>query len=117
TQEEFVFTHVGNGYYVNDSFNPVVDNGYRLEVNQSSKNYVATETLVGGTVILDITQSKEEGFDDEAIEINVVFQDMANVENYYLLKCRKQGSEFYDFLTITDEYFDGNTIDIFYELL
>ncbi|PZD79126.1 DUF4249 domain-containing protein [Mesonia sp. K7] len=117
TQEEFVFTHADNGYYFNDTFNPIIDNSYRLEVNNEEHSYRSTETLVEGTKIIEITQSKEEGFDDEIIEINIVFDDKENVENYYLLKCKNQEMGFYNFITISDEYFDGNTISVFYELL
>lgn len=112
---EFVFTHEENGVYSTNSFVPVINNSYTLEVIYEGETYTANETLVSVTDIIDINQSIEDGFDDEELEVNVVFNDPEDEENYYLFKFQKQGDLFPSLEDGNDEFVNGNEITWWYE--
>lgn len=112
---EFIFTHEGNGVYSTNSFVPVVNNSYTLEVVYNGETYTANETLTSVTDIIDINQSIEDGFDDEELEVNVVFNDPEDEENYYLFKFQKQGDLFPSLEDGNDEFVNGNEITWWYE--
>lgn len=115
TGEEFVFTHQGNGVYTTSSFQPISNSSYSLLVLHEGESYTARETLNTVTDFTEITQSLEDGFDDEELEVNVFFNDPEDEENYYLLKFFKQG----DLLPVleegNDEFVNGNEITWWYE--
>jgi hypothetical protein len=62
-----------------------------------------------------VYQSTNQGFDKDALEVNVLFTDPANIENFYLIKFRQQGNHLPVLFDISDEFTDGNQIEIFYE--
>lgn len=112
---EFIFEDQNNGRYTISSFIPVIGNSYSLEVAYQGERYTATETLFPVTGISSITQSKEDGEDDEALEVNVSFQDPADVENYYFLRFQSQNDLLPELFDIKDEFIDGNEATFYYE--
>ncbi|MDO5968695.1 DUF4249 domain-containing protein [Flavivirga aquimarina] len=112
---EFVFTHQGNGEYTTTNFIPVIGQSYTLEVVHEGETYIANETLMPVVDIDGITQSIESGFDEEDLEVNVIFTDPEEQENYYLFKFHKQG----DLLPVLeegdDEFVNGNEITWWFE--
>jgi len=64
-----------------------------------------------------VFQSTDNGFDKEALEVNVLFTDPANVPNFYLAKFQRRGDLFPTLFDIKDEFTDGNQIKIIYERL
>ena len=112
---EFVFAHQSNGVYVTTGFIPIANQSYTLEVIYNGETYTANETLTTVTDITNITQSREDGFNDEDLEVKVIFTDPEDEENYYLFKFQRQG----DLLPILengdDEFANGNKITWWYE--
>ncbi len=111
----FNFEDQGNGQYTTSSFVPVFGNSYSLEVVYQNERYTATETLLPVTDISSITQSREDGDDDEALEVNVSFQDPADIENYYFLRFQSRNDLLPELFYIKDEFIDGNEATFLYE--
>ncbi|NJB72105.1 hypothetical protein GGR42_002596 [Saonia flava] len=113
---EFIFADQNNGNYTNDTFVPILDDSYTLEVIYNGDIYSATEKLMSVTDITDIVQSKDKGFDEEAIEISTIFTDPEEEENYYFFKFQRQG-DLLPYLEVgDDEFVNGNEIDWWYEI-
>lgn len=114
---EFVFEDQNNGQYTTSSFIPVVGDTYSLEVIYNDELYAATETLVPVSTIVDVFQSTEDGEDEDALEVNVTFEDPAGIENYYFLRFQSDADIFPELYYIKDEFIDGNEFTIYYEKL
>ncbi len=115
TAEEFVFMHQSNGVYSTSQFVPIINNTYTLEVVYEGEVYTANETLTSVTDITNITQSVEDGFDDEALEFNVIFTDPEDEENYYLFKVQRRGDLLPELEDGDDEFVNGNEITWWFE--
>lgn len=113
--EEFVFIDQNDGTYTTDTFIPIVNQSYRLEIIYNGETYTATETLMPVTDISGLTQSTEDGFNDEALEINISFIDPEEGENFYLIKLKERGNLFVELFDVDDEFTNGNEIKLFYE--
>ena len=112
---EFVFDDQNNGNYKITNFIPVLNQSYTLEVVYNGEIYIAHENLLPVVDIVDIYQSKEVGSDDEALEVNLDFNDPSEEGNYYLFKVQEQADSLPHFLDISDEFTNGNLISVFYE--
>ncbi len=113
--QEFVFTDQGNGNYTTSGFVPVLGQSYTLEIVHNGEVFIARETLTSVTDIAEVNQSVEDGFNDEALEVNVLFDDPADEENYYLFRFQEQGDILPELLDISDEFTNGNQMKVFYE--
>lgn len=114
--EEFTFVHQSNGLYKTSSFVPIVNQSYTLEVIYKEETYSATESLVPVTDITNIYQSKENGFDEELLEVNIVFTDPEDEENYYLFKfIEPESGNLPELEFDNDEFVNGNEIEWYYE--
>ena len=113
---EFIFTDQNNGEYTTTEFVPVLNQSYTLNVVHDGENYTAQETLMPVTDITDLYQDREDGFDDEELELHVEFTDPANEENYYFFKFQREGDLLPEFEVGDDEFVNGNEIDWWYEL-
>ena len=111
----FTFVSQNDGRYITSSFIPVVDDEYSLEVVYDNETYTATETLMPVVDIDEVYQSLDEGFDKDALEVNVLFTDPAEIENFYLMKFQRQGGYLSELYDISDEFTDGNQMSVFYE--
>ncbi|MEM7381249.1 MAG: DUF4249 domain-containing protein [Bacteroidota bacterium] len=111
----FIFADQNNGEYFNGSFVPVLNQQYTLEVVYQGETYRATETMMPVTDITDLTQSTEDGFDDEALEVNVIFTDPADEDNYYLFSFQERGELLPVLEDLDDEFVDGNEISWWFE--
>ena len=60
-------------------------------------------------------QIDEDGFDDEALEVNLDFDDPADEENYYLVKVKAEDNMLPVMFDISDEFTNGNLISVYYE--
>ena len=58
TGEVFVFVNQNNGDYTINTFNPIINNEYELEVVYNGKTYKATENL---TSVVEITEYRTRG--------------------------------------------------------
>ncbi len=111
----FSFADLNNGEYFTSNFIPEVNQEYTLEVVYNNETYTAIETLMSVVDIDEVYQSIDQGFDKEALEVNVLFTDRAGIENYYLMKFQQQGDYLPILFDISDEFTDGNQMVIFNE--
>ncbi len=115
TNTEYVFTNQNNGIYSITNFVPVIDDIYALEVVYNGETYTATETLKSVPEINMVEQSLEGGFDDDVLDVTIFFDDPADEENYYLVRFLEEGDSRLILETLSDEFVNGNEIDIFFE--
>lgn len=115
TGAEFVFVDQNDGTYTTSSFLPIFGNAYTLEVIHDGQTYVAQETMISVVEIAEINQSIEDGFDDEVLEVNILFDDPEDEENFYFFRFQEQGDLLPELLDISDEFTNGNRMTIFYE--
>lgn len=116
-QTEVQFTDQNNGDYSTEVFSPVLGQSYTLMVLYNEELYLARETMTAVTDITNVYQSRENGFDKEALEVNIEFLDPSGIENYYLSKFQRRGDQFQTLFDVKDEFTDGNKMSIFYEKL
>ncbi|MBG6132529.1 hypothetical protein IWQ47_003754 [Aquimarina sp. EL_43] len=112
---EFIFTDQNNGEYTTTEFVPVLNQSYTLEVIYNGENYSATETLMPVVDIKEVNQSTENGFDDEVLEVNLIFDDPVDEDNYYLFRFKEEGDLLSEFEDLDDEFVNGNEINWYYE--
>nr|WP_320119873.1 DUF4249 domain-containing protein [uncultured Marinifilum sp.] len=115
SNQEFIFEDQNNGEYLCTNFIPVINRTYSLKIVYEKETYTAVETLQSLSGISKIDQSVENGFDDEAIEINIYIPDPANEPNYYMLKYYERGDLLPEISDLKDEFIDGNEIKLFWE--
>ena len=112
---EFIFTDQNNGNYITNDFIPVMGQSYTLEILYDNEIYLATETMTPVTEITSVFQSRENGFDKDALEVNIEFNDPKDIENFYLSKFQRRGDLLQTLIDVKDEFTDGNLMSIFYE--
>ncbi|WP_027138089.1 DUF4249 domain-containing protein [Gaetbulibacter saemankumensis] len=113
--EIYNFADNNNGNYTINTFDPVFNEAYTLEVIYEGESYTATETLLPTTPITKVTQSRDNGFLPDALEVNVFFKDPADETNFYLLKFKDRDDYFPYLLDVSDEFLNGNEVQLFYE--
>jgi hypothetical protein len=86
-----------------------------LEVVYEGETYTARETMTPVVAIDSVFQSTDNGFDQNALEVNVLFTDPAIIPNFYLARFERRGDLFPTLFDIKDEFTDGNQIRIIYE--
>ncbi len=112
---EFIFADQNNGEYTTTDFVPILNQSYTLEVVYNGENYTATETLMPVVDIKEVTQSTENGFDDEILEVNIFFDDPADEDNFYLFRFKEEGDLLAEFEDFDDEFTNGREISWYYE--
>ncbi|MGQ1910106.1 DUF4249 family protein [Marinifilum sp. RC60d5] len=115
SNQEFKFEDQNNGEYLCTNFIPIINRTYSLKIIYEEETYTAEEILQSLSGISKIDQSVENGFDDEAIEINIYIPDPANEPNYYMLKYYERGDLLSEISDLKDEFIDGNEIKLFWE--
>ncbi|WP_034229816.1 DUF4249 family protein [Aquimarina pacifica] len=111
----FNFTDQNDGTYTTVDFVPVFYDSYTLEVIYNGEKYEATETLFPVVDFINITQSREDGFDEEALEANITFIDPEEEGNYYFIKVEEEGERFSSVAAFEDEFVNGNEIGLLVE--
>jgi len=112
----FVFTDQNDGSYVTSSFQPVLGQSYTLRIEYNGEVYTAQETMTPVTEITDVFQAREDGFDEELLEVHVVFTDPEQEGDNYLFKFQRRGDLLPDLEYAEDEFVNGNEIDWWYEI-
>lgn len=115
TQEVISFIDQNNGLYSTSNFNPILNNSYSLEVIYNGETYVATETLTKVSEISRVEQSLEGGFDEEVLDVTIFFDDPIEADNFYFIRFIEEGDLFPILETLSDEFINGNEIDVFFE--
>ena len=112
----FGFTDQNDGSYRTTSFQPVLGQSYTLRIEYNNEVYIAQETMTPVTQITDVFQDREDGFDDETLEVHVVFTDPQEEGNNYLFRFQRQGDLLPDLEYAEDEFVNGNEIDWWHEI-
>lgn len=114
---EVLFTDENNGTYSTNEFVPIMGQAYTLRILHDNEVYSATESMTPVTEITTVFQSRENGFDKDALEVNIEFNDPKDIENFYLAKFQRRGDLLQTLIDVKDEFTDGNKMSIFYEKL
>ena len=107
----FIFTDNSDGTYSTDSFVPVLNNSYTLEVINEGETFIAQESLKPVPDILSVYQSTDYFFQD-LLEVNFDFLDPESGANYYYIKFQEQADLLPSLSTLKDEFINGNLITI-----
>jgi len=116
TGEVFRFTDQNDGTYTTSTFQPQLFATYTLEIVYNGERYVAEDTMNPVPNITDIYQDTEDGFDDEAIELHIVFTDFEDEGDNYLFKFERPQDLLPTLETGDDEFINGNEVDWWYEI-
>ncbi|MCK8521272.1 DUF4249 domain-containing protein [Aquimarina sp. D1M17] len=114
--EQYIFADQNNGSYTTSDFVPIIGQSYTLRIDYNGEVYTATETMTPVPEITNVFQSREEGFDEDELEVHLVFTDPPEEENNYLFKFQRRGDLLPDLEVAEDEFVNGNEIDWWYEL-
>ena len=114
--EEIIFTDQNNGDYTTDEFVPILNETYQLLVIYDGETYTAEETMTAVTEITRLYQDREDGFDDEELELHVEYTDPEDEENYYLFKFQREGDLLPQFEVGDDYFINGNQVDEWFEI-
>ena len=113
---QVVFADQNNGRYTTNEFVPELRQSYTLAIQYNGETYTAKETLNPLTDITEITQSREDGFNEDDLEVRILFTDPPEEGNNYLFKFQKEGELLPELEVGTDEFINGNEIDWWYEI-
>lgn len=120
TSQSFIFTEIEDGIYVTNTFVPILNDVYQLEITYNNEVYQAVETLFKSPEILGVVQSIEEGFSTEIPEIVMSFNDFENQQDYYrvvFIQFRPSNDEVIDSFSraYDSQFVENNLITNFYE--
>ncbi|WP_298556106.1 DUF4249 domain-containing protein [uncultured Algibacter sp.] len=103
-----------SGIYKNNSFIPVINGVYNLNITYNNEQYSATETLIPVVPIEYVEQKNDGGFSGDQIELKAFYTDPIDIENFYLFEFNivKYNTTFLD--AYNDEFTDGSQIFAFY---
>jgi len=113
---EFIFADQNNGEYTTTEFVPVLNQSYTLEVIHNGETYSARETLFAVPDITELYQDRLDGFDEEELEVHVVFVDPPEEGNNVFFKFQRQGDLLPTLEVGDDEFINGNEVDWWIEL-
>ena len=102
------------GIYRTNSFNPILNEEYELNIIYNGETYTARETLLPVVPIDFIEQINDGGFGGDEIEIKAFYTDPANIENYYFFEFDSGVAVIPSLDVYDDEFTDGNQIFGFY---
>ncbi|WP_299127680.1 DUF4249 family protein [uncultured Winogradskyella sp.] len=103
-----------SGIYLNNTFNPLIDETYSLTIIYNGETYTGTETLKSVSSIDFVEQNNEGGFTGEDIELKAFYTDPADIENYYFFEFISDIPEIPTLEVYEDRFTDGNQIFGFY---
>ena len=105
----FNFIEIPNtGEYFCDNFVPEIDQNYTLTVIYNEETYTATETLIAVPPINGVVQDNNGGFTGNQIEVRFFYDDIPNLDNYYLIQFNTSITFLPEYDVISDEFFQNN---------
>lgn len=115
TKTAYEFTEdEASGIYINENFNPQLNENYTISITYNNEEYSGTELLVPVVPFDFVTQREGVGFAGDETEIRAFYSDPEDEKNWYLF-------EFYNPLTTirtnevyNDEFSNGNQVFGFY---
>lgn len=96
------------GEYFCDNFAPEIDQNYTLTVIYNGETYTATETLIAVSPINGVVQDNNGGFTGNQIEVRFFYDDIPNLDNYYLIQFNTSITFLPEYDVISDEFFQNN---------
>lgn len=112
TNIDYPFTYTSDGYYENNSFNPIVLNEYELNISYDGKIYKAFSNVTQAPIIENVEQINNAGFSGKDYEIRFYYQDDPNEEDYYLSQIKTIDEN--EFNISNDQFTNGNLINDLY---
>ncbi|MBD3725126.1 MAG: DUF4249 domain-containing protein [Flavobacteriaceae bacterium] len=105
----FNFIEIPNtGEYFCDNFVPEIDQNYTLTVIYNGETYTANETLIAVPPINGVVQDNNGGFTGNQIEVRFFYDDIPNLDNYYLIQFNTSITFLPEYDVISDEFFQNN---------
>ncbi|MDK2770895.1 MAG: DUF4249 domain-containing protein [Flavobacterium sp.] len=105
----FNFIEIPNtGEYFCDNFVPEIYQNYTLTVIYNGETYTATETLIAVPPINGVVQDNNGGFTGNQIEVRFFYDDIPNLDNYYLIQFNTSITFLPEYDVISDEFFQNN---------
>jgi len=111
-----IFADQNNGEYFTSSFEPSIGQSYTLEIVYNGETYRASDTLNAVPEITSIFQARDDGFDEDELEVHIAFTDPITEGDSYLFKFQKQGELLPELEEANDEFINGNEVDWWYEV-
>lgn len=112
---EYVFVDQNDGTYTINNFVPVINDRFTLEVVYNSETYKAIETLKSVSPIKRVEKSLDGGLYDNIEGVSIFWDDLSDVENFYLIKVIDKFEILPNFEGFSDEFVNGNELDAFFE--
>ncbi|TDT45159.1 uncharacterized protein DUF4249 [Maribacter spongiicola] len=116
TGEVYPFTDQNNGTYTTTTFDPQIYVTYTLEIIYDGERFTAEDTLRPVPNIKEVYQDTEDGFDDETIELHIVFDDFQDEGDSYFFKFERPQDLLPTLEVGDDEFINGNEVDWWYEI-
>lgn len=111
----FIETNPGTGQYVCNNFVPIIGETYKLKVTHNGTIYTSEEKLTQTPILQnDVEQINDLGLNSDEIGVRIKCTDIANQENFYLLKVESSVSAFPIFDYQPDLYSQGNLLYFIY---
>lgn len=102
------------GIYRNQSFIPVINGTYNLNITYNNEVYEASEILTSVVPIEFVEQKDNGGFSGNETELKAYYNDPKNIKNYYLFEFINTGSKKVSLEVYDDKFTDGNQIFAFH---
>jgi Domain of unknown function (DUF4249) len=110
-----VNTGTPTGQYVCSNFVPVIGETYKLTVTSNGQTYTAEEKLTQTPNISnDVEQINTLGLNSDEIGVRIKCNDIANQEDFYILKVKSSIKPFPEFDYQPDLYSQGNLLYFIY---
>lgn len=116
TGEIYLFTDQNDGTYTTSTFDPQLEVTYTLEIIYDGQRYTAQDTMNPVPNIKEVFQDTEDGFDDETIELHIVFTDFEEEGDSYFFKFKRPQDLLPTLELGDDEFINGNEVDWWYEI-
>ena len=112
--KEFIFTEDGNsGIYKTSTFEPKVNENYKLTIVYNNEIFTAQEILKSVTPITEVEQTLQNIFGTEVIRVDFRYTDPASEENYYLASFKSDAYLLNVYRVWRDEFINGNEDSVF----
>lgn len=109
------FVDQNNGEYFTSNFEPIIGQSYTLEIVYNGETYKASDTLYPVPEITSVFQARDDGFNEDELEVHIVFTDSITEGDNYLIKFKKRGELLPELEAANDEFINGNEVDWWYE--
>ena len=103
----------GTGAYVCTTFEPVVNDHYKLTINYNGETFTATETMTP-VVPIDKIEQKEGAFGEDTVEVDVFYTDNGATDDFYMFKFKPSFTAVPLYGITDDEFYQGNQFSVIF---